>query len=1128
MQRRAMTWSWIFVCLLLVGFSDTAAAQGSTVTVTPSGVGSPLSFVNVPAGATSSAQQVTITSTVSTTVVVQVSGAAPWLQVTPNGPINVSNASSTVLNVRANTVGLAQGSYQGTFTVAQAQNIVATVFVNLTVSGTSQLSASPNALTFTAQQGATSGTPASSQVTINSGGPQLNYTLNSSTQDGGSWLLLNSNSGQTGGTALTVSVNPAGLAVGTYQGTIVAQSTSTQDSTTISVTLTITANATLTVTPTTLPPFLFQVGGAVPASQQLSVTSSGGSVSFSVAENPQVSWLILGTTGGTTGTQSVPITLSVQPAGLPAGTYQTQVIITPFGGAALPGVTVTLVVSNNPLLKLQFNALTFNAQFAGAAPADQTVNISTTTGAGNVGFTVQLDSNAPWLTASSSGTTTPAVLTVHVNPAGLQVGTYTGVITVRPSNGDNYSQTITVTANIGNAAQVTAGPPLLVFAFQTNQSPPLGQLVRLTTTGQPITFSLSTSTVPAGNCPNNWIQATPSSTTVTAGVPVQLTINVTTQGMTAGQCAGTVTVNYNSAGTPTTLAIPITVNVSTSPVMSVGLPTGFGNYSFQLGASGQSDFISLGTSDLNQTSVSGAAVATSNGCSWLFASPGIFNTPSNLAVLIQPACLTNPGTYSGTLTLTSPSLPAAITIPVTLTITPNITVTATPPAPGPLVFSQNVGGAPPAAQTITLASSAAGATYVANVTQIIGGNWLQVTPSSGAASGALTVQVVQNSLPVNTYTAQITIAFQGSSTPAVVYNVTLNVIQAQTVTVTPNGGLNFAFQIGGAVPPAQKLTITSTSGSANIAIGTTTTSGGGWLKSDTTNSNTPRDVLISVDPTGLPPNIYSGTVTISAPSVMQTPITITVSLTVLAQPTPQPQTITNNASNLSGPIAPGELITIKGTQLGPATPANGVLFTVNSQGGVNSTLAGVRVLFNNTPGTPIFVSANQINVIVPYEVGAFAQVNLVVEFQNTQSAVFPVRVEGVSPAIYTLNSTGSGQAAAVNQNGSFNGPAGSQTTPSAPDTVLTVYATGGGQSNPPSVTGSVTGFGTLYRIPGTVTASIGGAPAVVEFIGEAPGIVTGVLQLNLRVPRGVTGNNLGISFTINGVTSPAGPTVAVQ
>jgi len=1131
MQRRAFTWIWILACLIFVGFSDTATAQGTTITVTPSGPSSPLTF-NVPAGnVTSAAQTVSVSSTVATTITVQVSGAAPWLQVDP-AVANVSNTAATLLNVRVNPNGLAQGSYQGTFTVAQAQNIVATVFVNMNVSGQSQLSASPSSLTFTANQGASVGTPASTPVTISSTGPQLSYTLTSSTQTGGGWLLLNTTNGQTGGAAISVSVNPAGLAVGTYNGTIVAQSTTTADSTTISVTLTITANATLTVTPTTLPPFLFQVGGAIPASQQLNVTSSGGQVNFTVAVSPQVSWLVLGTSGGITGAQPVPILLSVNPSGLPAGSYQTQVIVTPFGGAPLPGITVTLVISNNPLLKLQTNALSFNAQFTGAAPADQTVNVTTTSGTGNVGFTVTQDSTAPWLTATASGSTTPATLTVRANPAGLAIGTYTGVITVRPSNGDNYSQVLNVTFTIGNAAQLSAGPPLLVFAFQTNQSPPLPQSVRLTTTGQPITFTLTPTTIAAANCPNNWITVSSTSNTVTPTVPADLNISVNTQGMTAGVCAGNVAVNYSSGGSPATLQIPVTVNVSATAELTIGLPVGFGNYTVPLGGSVPAAFIALGTSDLNASSVSGSATSTSNGCAWLFVNPNTFSaTPLNLVVQILPACLTNPGTYAGSITINSPTLPAAVTIPVTLTITSNITVTATPAAPGPFVFTQPQGGPTPASQSITLASSATGATFIASVIPITGGNWLQVSPGSGAASGAITLSIVPsvaNALPVNTYTAQVSIAFQGSSTAPLTYNVTLNIIAAQTLAVTPSGALNFGFQIGGAVPPGQKLAVTSSAGSVVFNVATTTQTGGLWLKSDVTSGRTPQDVTISIDPTNLIPGIYQGSITITAGGASAPPLTIPVSLTVLAQATPQPQTITNNASNLSGPIAPGELITIKGTLLGPATPPNGVLFSVNSQGGVNSTLAGVRVLFNNTPGTPIFVSANQINVIVPYEVGAFAQVNVVVEFNGAQSAAFPVRVENTSPAIYTLNSTGVGQAAAVNQNNTFNGPPGSLTTPAAPNTVIAVYATGGGQSNPPSVTGSVTGFSTLLRIPGTVTASIGGVPATVEFIGEAPGIVTGVLQINLRVPPGVTGNALPVSFTINGVTSPAGPTVAVQ
>src|SRR5260370_32015012 len=294
MQRRITSWScvwvWIFFGLLVLGFSDTAAAQ--TVTVSPSGQGSPLSFLNVPTNSVSSAQQVSISSSIATTVTIQVQTS--WLVVSPNGPVNVASASTSSINVRVNTQGLAQGCYQGTFTVAQAQQVVATVFVNLTVSGSSLLSANPSSLTFTANQGASSGPPSSSVVSISSSGAQLNYTLSSSTTDGNRWLLTSPSSGTTGGAGITVSVNPAVLnSVGTFQGTIVVSSTTTQDATSISVTLTISANATLTVTPSTLPPFLFQVGGDLPASQQLQVTSTGGSVSFSLQASPAVPWLVL-------------------------------------------------------------------------------------------------------------------------------------------------------------------------------------------------------------------------------------------------------------------------------------------------------------------------------------------------------------------------------------------------------------------------------------------------------------------------------------------------------------------------------------------------------------------------------------------------------------------------------------------------------------------------------------------------------------------------------------------------------------------------------------------------------------------------------------------------------------------
>jgi uncharacterized protein (TIGR03437 family) len=91
--------------------------------------------------------------------------------------------------------------------------------------------------------------------------------------------------------------------------------------------------------------------------------------------------------------------------------------------------------------------------------------------------------------------------------------------------------------------------------------------------------------------------------------------------------------------------------------------------------------------------------------------------------------------------------------------------------------------------------------------------------------------------------------------------------------------------------------------------------------------------------------------------------------------------------------------------------------------------------------------------------------------------------------------------------------------------------TGGGQTTPPSVTGTVTPLTAPYYIIPTnqVTATINGVNAPVQFAGAAPGEVNGVIQVNITVPAGAgTGNALPLVVTINGVSTPFGPTVAVQ
>jgi len=243
---------------------------------------------------------------------------------------------------------------------------------------------------------------------------------------------------------------------------------------------------------------------------------------------------------------------------------------------------------------------------------------------------------------------------------------------------------------------------------------------------------------------------------------------------------------------------------------------------------------------------------------------------------------------------------------------------------------------------------------------------------------------------------------------------------------------------------------------------------------------------------------------------------------------------TNAASGASGAIAPGEMITIKGTGLGPAA---GAAFSVDpSTGMLDATLAGVQVLFTDSgsltsTGMPsafaaplTYVSDTQINAIVPYEVAGLPQFTMQVLYQGAQSSGTTLRVANAAPGAFTFNSTGVGQAVAANQDGTFNGPA----SPAPKGSYLTIYFTGGGQTVPAGATGSVNSTTTLEQFQ-NLSATVGGQPVTVTFAGAAPGLVDGVCQLNIQLPANIaTGDALPLVITADGVSSVSTATLAVQ
>ena len=201
--------------------------------------------------------------------------------------------------------------------------------------------------------------------------------------------------------------------------------------------------------------------------------------------------------------------------------------------------------------------------------------------------------------------------------------------------------------------------------------------------------------------------------------------------------------------------------------------------------------------------------------------------------------------------------------------------------------------------------------------------------------------------------------------------------------------------------------------------------------------------------------------------------------------------LANSASGAAGTIAPGELVTIKGAMLGPAT---GVSFSSDP---VATSLAGTQVFFGAWPAPILYASATQINAIVPWEVAGQSQVTVEVQYAGAGSASVIVPVANAAPGVFTSDSSGAGQAVALNQDDSPNGP----TNPAAAGSYVTVlfHWRRRDQSAGRHRLGNRPGARTPVQ---SVTATVGNVLATVTFAGAAPALVNGVNQLNIQLSAG--------------------------
>jgi uncharacterized protein (TIGR03118 family) len=234
--------------------------------------------------------------------------------------------------------------------------------------------------------------------------------------------------------------------------------------------------------------------------------------------------------------------------------------------------------------------------------------------------------------------------------------------------------------------------------------------------------------------------------------------------------------------------------------------------------------------------------------------------------------------------------------------------------------------------------------------------------------------------------------------------------------------------------------------------------------------------------------------------------------------------VVNAASGLSGPIAPGEVVVLTGISMGPSPL---VANSIPASGAVSRTAGGVTVTVNGALAPILYASASQIGIIAPYELGGFSTANIVVTYKGQQiTTQVPAPVALSDVGVFTLNFSGTGQATALNADGTVNSAA----NPDPAGSVIVLFATGEGPEYPPGEDGVINDR--VLRVPQLpVSLTIGGQAARVLYAGTAIGQVQGVMQVEALVPAGLSGNVpvlLTVGFNYFNITSQPNVTIAVK
>ncbi|MGA2594519.1 MAG: hypothetical protein ABSH32_31860, partial [Bryobacteraceae bacterium] len=453
--------------------------------------------------------QVPFTFTIATTT------GGEWLSATASATF-----TPATLTVTVNPGSLTPGTYSGTITVNG--NLIIPVTFEL---GANTLTASPSSFAFSFTAGGT--IPTAEVLTLSSSLTPNTFTAQASST--GNWLLVNGVTSVVAGALpanLNITVNPTGLAVGNYQGSIAVTS---GDGSVQNVTVTLVVNGLSSIANPTSLVFVAQAGAASPATQFVLVNQAPN-VTYTATVLSGAPWLSVSPSSGSLPAQ---LTVTVSSTALAAGTYSGTIQVS-LNSSHSQTIEVSLTVSANPVLATSSGTLIFDYFSGNGAPPAVTLNVTVSSGSQQ---TYTLAAGLPaWLQASvvSNEFNTPSSVDVAVVPESLSNGLYLADIILTPTAQGGVQVVVPVLLTVSGATPLITSVTSLTFSSLAGSSPP-SQVIQASA-------SVSTSFIAAANTTSGgkWLSVSPASgTAVMTGTPLTVTANAAS--LAVGTYQGTIT-----------------------------------------------------------------------------------------------------------------------------------------------------------------------------------------------------------------------------------------------------------------------------------------------------------------------------------------------------------------------------------------------------------------------------------------------------------------------------------------------------------------------------------------------------------------------------------------------------------